>query len=100
MVDPVQQTAATGDKDSGADIIDERLLFDGALEQLKSLAQSQMNNRVKGFALDFFAGKTGIVLEHDRFAGKAIAEDAAAFFGLKLFRARHRDPQSHRDVVS
>src|SRR6266850_7333575 len=38
MIDPIQQAAAAGNENAGADIIDERLLFDGALEQLKSFA--------------------------------------------------------------
>ena len=35
----------------------------------------QVNNRVERFALDLFAGKTGIVLQQNRFAGQTIAED-------------------------
>ena len=47
----------------------------------------------------FFAGKTGIVLQQDRFARQTIAENDAALFDLQFFRARHRDAQAHRDVV-
>ena len=32
MVDPAQQTAAAGNKDSAADVVDERLFFDRTLE--------------------------------------------------------------------
>ena len=82
MVDPVHQTAAAGNENPGADIIDERLLFDRALEQLKSFAQSQMNDGVECLALDLFAGKSGIVLQQNRLAGQTVAENAAAFFGF------------------
>ena len=44
-------------------------------------------------------GETGIVLQQNRFAREAIAEHGAAFLDLELLRARHRDAQTHRDIV-
>ncbi len=82
MIDPVHQTASTGNENSGADIIDERFFLDRAFEQFKSLAQAQMNDGVERLALDFLAGKTGIVFEENCFAGQAIAQNAAAFLGF------------------
>ena len=43
MVDPVHQTAAAGNENPSAAIIDERLLFDRPLEQLESFAQGVIN---------------------------------------------------------
>ena len=58
-----------------------------------------MNNRVERLALHFLARETGIVFQQNRLARKAIAEDGAAFLDLELLRARHRDTQTHRDIV-
>ena len=58
-----------------------------------------MNNRVERLALDFLAGKPGIVFQQNRLARQTIAEGDAAFLDLELLRARHRDAQTHRDVV-
>ena len=57
MINAVQQTASTSDKNAGADVVDERLLFNRALEQFENLAESQMNDGVECFALDLFAAK-------------------------------------------
>src|SRR5207253_1453391 len=67
---------------SGTDIIDERFFLDRALEQFKNLAQTQMNDGVKRLAFDFLSGKPGIVFQQNCFAGQAIAQNAAAFFGF------------------
>ena len=74
MIDAVQETASAGDENTFADVIDERFFVEPALEQLKSFAQPQMNDRVQRLALDLFAGETGIVLQQNRFAREAIAE--------------------------
>src|SRR5438105_5975426 len=99
MIDAVEQTAAAGDKDSSAGGIDERFFFDGALEQLESFAEAQMNDRIERLSLDFFAGESGIVLEQNCFARQTIPENAAAFFDFYFFGARHWDAQPHRNVV-
>ena len=82
MVDSVHKAASTGDENSRAGIVDERFFLDGALEQFKNLAQTQMNDGVKRLAFDFLAGKSGIVFQQNCFAGQAIAQNAAAFFGF------------------
>ena len=68
IVDSVEQTAAAGDENAFAEVVEERFLFERALEELKSLAQPQVNDRVQRLALDFFPGETGIVLQQDRLA--------------------------------
>ena len=96
---PLKMAASAGDENAFADVVDERFFFELALEQLERLAQPQMNDRVERLALDLFAGKTGIVFQQDRFARQTIAQSDAALLDLQLLRARHRDAQSHRDVV-
>src|ERR1700730_3700471 len=58
-----------------------------------------MNNRIERFAFDFFAGKTGIVFQQDRFARQTITENDASLLDLYFFGAGHGDAQPHRDVV-
>src|SRR6516162_1837443 len=82
MIDPIQQAAPTSDQDAGADVINERFFLNRALEQFKDLAQTQMNDCVKRFPLDLFAGKTGVILKQNLFAGKTIAKNAAALFAF------------------
>src|SRR4030095_9028987 len=82
MIDAVQQTASAGNENAAADVIDEWLFFDRALQSLEDFTQSQVNDRVQRLALDFLSGKTGIVFEHDCFAGQTVSKHAAAFFGL------------------
>src|SRR5579884_625130 len=79
MIDAVEQAAAAREKDARAQVVDERFLIEPALEELKSLAQSQMDNRVERFPFDFLAGKTRFVLQDDHFPGQRIAKNAAAF---------------------
>ncbi len=67
--------ASAGDENSLAEVVDERFFLEAALEQFERLAQPQVNDRVERFALDFFPGKTGIVLQQDRFARQTIAEN-------------------------
>ena len=75
MVNPIQQTAAASDKNSGANIIDERLFLERALEQFEGFAQAKMNDGIERFALDFLAGKSGIVFQQNGFAWQAIAQN-------------------------
>ena len=82
VIDSIHQTAAAGNENAGTDIIDKRLFLDRALEQLKSLAQTQMNDGVECLALDFLSGEPGIVFQQNCFAGQAIAKNAAAFLGF------------------
>src|SRR5438128_4876810 len=82
IIDPVHQAASAGNENSGTDIIDERFFLDRTLEQFKNLAQTQMNDGVKRLAFDFLSGKPGIVFQQNCFAGQAIAQTAAAFFGF------------------
>ena len=58
-----------------------------------------MNDGVQRLAFDLLARESGIVLEHDSFAGQTIAEHAAAFLGFQFFGARHRNPQPHRNII-
>ena len=46
VVDPVELTAAAGDEDTLAEIIEGGFVLEAALEQLERLAQPHMNNRV------------------------------------------------------
>ena len=62
MIDAVEKTTSAGDENPCAQIIDEWFLIEPAFEQLKGLAQSQMNDRVQRLPLDLLAGKAGIVL--------------------------------------
>ena len=62
IVDAIEEAASACDENSSAQVIDEWFVIEPAFEQLKSLAQAQMNNCVQGFTLDFLARKTGIVL--------------------------------------
>src|SRR5262245_60933517 len=58
MIDSVEKTAATGDKNAGAEIAEIWLFFESSLEQLKGFAQPQVDNSVQRFALDLFPRKT------------------------------------------
>src|SRR5689334_24656740 len=82
VIDPVEQAAASGDENSRADIINKRLFLDGSLEELECLAESKMNDRVKGFAFDFLSSKPRIVFQDNRFSGQAIAQDTTSFLDL------------------
>ena len=82
MIDSVHQTAAAGYENPCAGIVNKRFFFDRAFEQFKNLAQTQVNDGVQSLTLDLFAGESGIVFEQNSFAGQAIAENAAAFFGF------------------
>src|SRR5437762_11621227 len=61
MIDAVKKAAAAGYENTGAKIINERLLIEPALEELKGFAQAQVNDRVQRFSLDLLSGKAGVV---------------------------------------
>ena len=82
MIDPIQVAASAGDEDTFADVIDEWFFLELALEQLERFPQPQMNDRVQRLALDFLAGKPGIVLQQNGFARQRIPERDAALLDL------------------
>src|SRR5438067_1105434 len=99
IVDPTEKTAPASNEDSFADEIDEGFFVNRTFEKLEGFADSQMNDGVQGFAFDLLAGEAGIILQHHRFTRQTISENDAAFIDLQLLRSRHRDTQSHRNIV-
>ena len=79
---PVEQTAAAGDENAGADVIDERFIGQLALEQVEYFTHPQVDDRIQCFPLEFFTGETGIVFQQYGLARQAIAESNAAFLSL------------------
>ncbi len=99
MLDPAEQAASPREKDAGARVVNEILLVDLSFQKFERFAHAEMNDRVQRFALDLLAREAGVVLEQNRFARQTIAQRATAFFDFQFLCARHRNAQSHRDVV-
>ena len=79
VIDPIEQTASPGDEDAFAEIVEKWLLFERALEEFKSLAQTHVNNRIQRLALHFFSREPGIVFQQDRLAREACARGIHEF---------------------
>src|SRR5438874_12982045 len=56
MINPVKKAAAAGNENTGAEIINERLLIEPASEKLRRLAESHGSYRVQCFSLASFSG--------------------------------------------
>ena len=82
MIDAIEQAASAGDENSGSGEIDERFFLQFAFEELQTFAQAHMDDGVQSLAFDFFAGKTGIVLQENCLAGQTISKSDTAFLGL------------------
>jgi len=62
IIDAIEKAASAGNENTAAEVIDEWFFVEPAFEQLKSLAEAQMDDRVQGLALDLLSREAGIVL--------------------------------------
>src|SRR4029077_3713090 len=99
MINPAQMTAPAGNEDAFANVVKERFLFELALKQLQGFPQTKMNDRVEGLTLDLFAGETGVIFQEHGLTRKRIAKDDATFLDFQSLGARHRNAQTHRNIV-
>ena len=70
-----------------------------ALEELEGLAQPHVNNRVERLALDLLCRQNRNRPSARPFRPADNCRGHAALLDLEFLRARHRDAQTHRDVV-
>src|SRR5919198_504561 len=99
IIDAIEEAASASDENTSAEVINEWFFIEPALEQLKSFAQTQMNNCIQGLALDLLSRKAGIVLQQNHFPWERVAQYTTSFLDFEFLRARHWDAQPHRDVV-
>ena len=57
MVDTIKKATTAGNENAGSEIVEIRLLFEPAFEQLNAFAHTQVNDRVQGFPIDLFSGE-------------------------------------------
>src|SRR4051794_765316 len=58
-----------------------------------------MDDRIEGFALHLFPGKSGVILQENRLTRQTVSQSDTPFLDLELFRALNGDAKSHRNVI-